>query len=271
MIDRIISIVRNVRFRGKLRLLGPLVPRQGVRVTSLFGYRLALDLADDMQRWIYLGIFEPEETAQVKRLLRAGMTVVDAGANIGYHTLLAASLVGPDGRVIAVEPSERAAESLARTLAENGLAGRVRLECYGLGEGRGVCDLLIPPDSRRNHTPNMVWTDDENSIRVQVSMRTIDDCLDDWGVDQIDLLKIDVEGFEAKVLRGAKVALGAGRIRAILVEFNPEAQRQAGGSVRELHNYLTELGFRDTSGGGPPGDDAIVTRLLVFGRDGGSL
>jgi hypothetical protein len=82
--DHTIAALRPLRFRGKNRLLGWLLPDKGIREARVFGYRVELDLGDFIQRMVYLGSYERHETGLVARYLRRGMTVVDAGANIGY-------------------------------------------------------------------------------------------------------------------------------------------------------------------------------------------
>ncbi len=97
MFDWLVQLLRPFSFRGKYRLLTALIPKQGQREACIFGVRSTLDLSDLIQRFIYLGCYEPLETAAVRKVLRPGMTFVDAGANIGYFTWLAARLVGPTG------------------------------------------------------------------------------------------------------------------------------------------------------------------------------
>jgi hypothetical protein len=84
--------------------------------------------------------------------------------------------------------------------------------------------------------------------RVTVPLKTLGDCLAEWGVDKVDLLKMDVEGFEPQVLAGTRSALRAGRIRAILCELNDWWLRQAGGSAEELFSLICSEGFSDISG-----------------------
>jgi len=98
------NLLRPVAFRGKYRLANALVPTTGVRRASVFGYQMELDLADYIQRSIYAGLWEVEETAQVRRILRRGMTCVDVGANVGYYTALAPRLVGEQGRCWRLSP-----------------------------------------------------------------------------------------------------------------------------------------------------------------------
>jgi FkbM family methyltransferase len=231
---------RPFHIRGKVRLLERLVPMTGERRARVFDASIRLDLSDHIQRWIYFGEYEQEETKWVKEWLRPGMTVVDVGANVGYYTLLAASCVGPRGRVLAVEPSPYACARLRQAVVENTLAQVVTLQ-VALGSAAGEGTLYLPPLG--NHAPSMVACDRKDCVTV--ALRTLDECLTEWHVDQVDLLKIDVEGFEPQVLAGARSALKAGRIRAILCELNDWWLRQTGGSAEELFSRITSEGFSD--------------------------
>jgi hypothetical protein len=82
---------------------------------------------------------------------------------------------------------------------------------------------------------------------VRVRLKTLDDCLKQWGVEQVDLLKLDVEGYEPQVLGGARYALSTGKIRAMLCELNDWWLRRAGTSVERFHHLIESAGFRDIS------------------------
>jgi FkbM family methyltransferase len=259
MIEQLIAAARPVQFRGKARLLGRFVPREGVRTATVHGCRMTLDLSDYIQRMVYLGAYERWETRVVRRVLRPGMCFVDVGANVGYFTLLAARRVGPTGRVFAVEPSPWAADRLAAAIAENGLH-HVRVERCGLGAAPGTATLYDPrPD---NHTPTMLA--DAGSPGRTVPVRTLDECVREWGADRIDLLKIDVEGYEPAVFAGGERALAGGTVRAVLCEFNPHWLHKAGSSSRELYRTLTGFGFADAAGAaGEPAETGVENRLFV--------
>lgn len=168
------------------------------------------------------------------------MTVVDVGANVGYYTLLAASCVGPQGRVFAVEPSPYAYARLSQVVADNALANIVTLQAaLGSAPGEGV--LYSPPSG--NHSPSMVPSDHQDGVIVP--LRTLDGCMKQWNLEQVDLLKIDVEGFEPQVLAGGHSALKAARIRAILCELNDWWLYRAGASAEELYHLIESAGFRD--------------------------
>ena len=117
--DWLIRLLWRFQFRGKMRLFTRFIPRSGERVANVFGTRASLDLGDLIQRLVYLGCYEPEETEVVSSYLRPGMTFVDGGANVGYFTCLAASLVGPTGRLVAIEPDPVLFNRLERTIREN--------------------------------------------------------------------------------------------------------------------------------------------------------
>ena len=247
MVDFLMDTFRGVRFRGKARLFSRLLPATGRREARVFGYRMTLDLSGHVGRMIYLGAYEREETALVRRWLRPGMTFLDVGANLGYFTLLASRLVGPTGRVIACEPSPGLHAALVATLRDNALPATVHQ--LGLGDVDGEVTLYETPESHHNLTPSMLPSSDAASA-VSVPVRRLDDCLDAWNVPKVDLLKIDVEGYEPRVFAGAERSLASGRIRALMCEFNYYWLRQAGCSPDDLHSHLTSLGFVDESG--PP-------------------
>lgn len=257
--EALIDTLRPYHFRGKLKLLGGIAPQGGERTARVFGYDVRLDLSEAIQRWIYLGAFEPQETAVVRRWLRAGMTFVDVGANVGYFTLLAASRVGRGGHVFSVEPSPYAYGKLAATVRTNGLS-QVRTFQMGLSSAEGELPLYVAPASHGFHSPSMGGGAE---TAVTVPVRRLDDCLDEWGVETVDLMKLDVEGHESHVLEGAADSLASGRIRAVLVEFNDHWLRRQGSSPRALHDKLVRAGFVDSEGEPTFAPDGCETRFLV--------
>src|ERR1700680_1690492 len=239
MIELISNAGRLFYFRGKGRLLNRIGPRSGTKVCKVFGLTFTLDLADQIQREIYFGTFEPQETAIIGAYVRSGMTFVDVGANVGYYTALAASLVGPKGRVIAFEPSPYAFERLRRMIDSNRLEHVTPVHA-GLSDRAGRLNLYLGVGSC-NDTPTMV--PHENATAVEVSVRMLDSVMEEMGVDQIDVIKIDVEGHEPKVLEGAQNLLRHRRVRAVLCEFNEHWLRKAGSSPERLRALIADGGL----------------------------
>ena len=133
-------------FRGKARIQEWLIPHRGVVRAKLFGLDMEFDLSDVIQRDMYAGMYDPFETRRLRRFLRPGMVVADVGANIGYYTWLAASAIGPTGRVLAFEPGPYAFDRLQRVVRENGVRA---VECVNVAlsdrAGRGT--LYVPHNS----------------------------------------------------------------------------------------------------------------------------
>jgi FkbM family methyltransferase len=256
----VIDALRPYNFRGKLRLLDPVVPRSGERKSAVFGYEVRLDLGEAIQRWVYMGAFEPGETARIREWLRPGMTFLDVGANVGYFTLLAASRVGPGGSVHAIEPSPYAFNKLEQTVRSNGI-GQVKLHRMGLSDAAGELTLYVQPRDAGFHSPTMSAAGGGEPVRVPVER--LDESLDEWNVEVVDLMKMDVEGHESHVLRGAGDALASGRIRAVLCEFNEHWLRSQGSSSAEMYGLLTDAGFVDRDGSPRFGPDTFETRFLV--------
>ena len=214
----LLNAFRPFYFRGKGRLCEEVCPRSGEVRAQVFGSNLILDRRDLIQRQIYCGTFEPFETRLVASYLRPGMTLVDVGANVGYFTLLGAQRVGPAGRVIAYEPSPYAYDRLSRAVRENGLAHVTAINA-GLSDVPGRLPIYWDKNSV-NHTPTMVPHDNPNLQCVDVAVKTLDSEAESLALGQIDLIKIDVEGYEPHVLEGARQLLAQRRVRAVLCEFN---------------------------------------------------
>jgi len=207
------------------------------------GREMRCELSDRTQRTMYLGLFEPGETRLLRELLAPGDTFVDVGAHIGWFTTLAARQVGTAGQVVAIEPYAANAVALRYNLTRNNCRNVTVLE-VAVGSGRGMLKLAHGADS--GAVTAVDWT---GAQRVEVPVITLDDATAGLGV--ITLLKIDVEGWEAHVLRGGQMALA--RTGRVLIEINPEALRKAGSSPEEILGLLTDAGFstfRKVSSGG---------------------
>lgn len=156
---------------------------------------------------IYVGLHEFEEMAFTAHFLRAGDQMVDVGANIGSYSVLAAGVAGAD--VLACEPIPSTFAWLEANVAANGLQGRVRLLQVAIGAERGLLRM-----SRTAGAANRVLPQEErNAGSMDVEATTLDDVL---GVQSAALIKIDIEGHEAALVRGAGNALA--RASAVLIE-----------------------------------------------------
>lgn len=150
------------------------------------------------RRLILFGTWEPSLTEFFSRRLRPGDIFVDIGANIGYHTLLASKLVGPDGRVLAYEASPTIFAALARNIEFNG-ATNVKAANIAVGSQRGIVHTYLAPKGNRGLTtlnPRHGFVREEESV----AMGPIDELLAGEDLKRVRLIKIDVEGNESAVL-----------------------------------------------------------------------
>jgi len=237
----LLDCVRSFQFRGKRRLWDFITPVAGRKTAEVFGAALDLDLANYVDRTIYMGCYEPLNTSLFRRILSPGGVVVDVGANIGYFSLLAASLVGKTGKVIAVEAHPRNFEILSSAVRDNGLE-QVTAVNIGLSDEIGSAQVIM---ADQNEFPNRTASTvpQPGLSGPSVSLRRLDDCINDWKIDTIDLLKIDVDGFETKVLRGAAESLRAGRVKNVIVEMDAHWLSASGSSEGQLTALLEAAGF----------------------------
>jgi len=178
----------------------------------------------------------PSREAHVVSAVRAnlgeGSTFVDAGANIGFFTILAAGIVGPRGRVYAIEMMPRTADRLRLNIAENDLTNVAVLE-HALSAKSGEEVLATVPEHKFGRASIVNDAGGESHSTISVRTRTIDELLVE-SAGPIDLMKLDLEGAEALALKGAAEVLK--RVRAIIFE-----QLRGQSEAAEL---LEQSGFR---------------------------
>lgn len=167
---------------------------------------------------------EPAITDAIRRLVRPGDLVVDAGANIGFHTVTAARQVGSKGRVIAIEMLSETADRLRANLALNEVEDRVSLVECALSEhsGEKVTAHLAGGHYGQASIVKDGAASQEECRKIEVETRTLDEVCS--SIDgPIRLLKMDLEGAEAMALRGAAAMLA--RTQSIVFEQLPESER----------------------------------------------
>lgn len=167
--------------------------------------RLWVDLSDmSVSRVCLLGNYEPHETNFVRNHLSEGDTFIDIGANIGWFSTLAATLVGPKGQVHAFEPRDQTRGLLTRSIQDNGFEERVTIHGYPLAAERVETRLLWMSDTN-NPGGSRLARDDHDSFEGMAGQSVTTVPLDDVEIDgRVTLVKLDVEGAEGIVLRGAR-------------------------------------------------------------------
>lgn len=197
---------------------------------------------------VYLGYFdflnhEPLTSKIFARLLKPGDTVIDVGANIGHYTLLAASVVGPLGRIHAVECSPETLAMLSNNIAKNKLQNVVVHPVAAASE-RGTLNLNVTAIGLSWFNPHSNWPSVSGSgTSVEVQAVPLDEMIS----PPVHLVKIDAEGVDLDVLKGMKRLLSESPNVSIIVEWAPPLLAETGKDPLEMIHWLQDAGFSDLS------------------------
>lgn len=226
----------------------PDAPRKRIR-GKVHGYRMDLDLSDWSDRWAYfLGRYYETHTQRLFTLaLRPGDTFIDIGANIGMTALVAARLVQPGGRLFAFEPNPQAFSRLAAHVELNGLQSVVHIANVGLADKPAELSLYVPRHSGQASFADLTVDlpvnrnlEDVQSLKVPVRVG------DEELVSLPDgplFVKIDVEGFECRVIKGLHRTL-LERQPAVVTEADGSMLRRAGDSLESLFTLMHSYGYQ---------------------------
>jgi FkbM family methyltransferase len=208
------------------------------------GLRLRLNLANDLSKQLFVaGCYDPNEFAFLDKVLEPGMTFIDAGANEGLYALFAARRAGHSGRVLAFEPSAREFSRLKANIARNGLEN-VTLFPLALADREGEAGLLIAnaEHAGQNTLGAFAHEGAGEERREKVPVRSLDNVLASERVGRVDVVKIDVEGAEVRLLEGAKETLRQYR-PLLLIEINSDSLAKQGHSRTEITALLESLDY----------------------------
>lgn len=179
--------------------------------------------------------WEPHLSTVIQKILRPGGHAIDAGAHVGYTTVVMAKIVGPTGWVIAAEPLRVIFQLLCSNCMLNGVPNVFALHC-ALGSGKSKSVSMAPVDY---WAPGNLMDSAVGAGGEQVPVRTIDGL----GVRDVDLIKIDVQGYEIEVLLGAGRTISESR-PVLLVEVEDFQLQRQGVSAFQLLQKLKEMGYQ---------------------------
>jgi FkbM family methyltransferase len=201
-------------------------------------HKLYVDPADQgiTPHLITDGYWEPRTTEVMVDRLRPGMVAVDAGANLGYFTVLMALLCGPRGHVHAFEPIPALADRVAASLHLNGLDRQVTLHRDPLSDEDGR-DVRLAFEPRYPGGAQITQVHDDGRILVDARTRRLDAVA---GARDAVLVKIDTEGLEEAIWHGMAGLIAGPTLRWVVVEFTADSYRDAPG----LLDAMTAAGFR---------------------------
>jgi FkbM family methyltransferase len=199
-----------------------------------------LNLADRfVSRGCLLDFYEPAETHFVRSLLRRNDIFLDIGANIGWFTLIASTIIDVHGHIYAFEPRGETRLYLEKTVAMNGLSGTVTVYPFALSDsrGEGLLSWSIETDN-----PGGSFLSPEGRVGMEQQRVELLQ-LDELGLGRINFIKLDVEGAEMRVLRGAQRTVSEHR-PILLSELSPSMlSRVSGAPVEEFFEYFHHLEY----------------------------
>ena len=242
------ALSRFLRWQLASRILSKPTVLPFVQGTSLL---TELGMTGATGNW-YCGLHEEDEMAFVLHSLRPDDLFVDVGANIGSYTVLAGGAVG--AKVVAFEPHPETFRRLQSNIAINSLSPNVEAHQCGVSDQSGEIAFSADKD-----TMNRVMGAGESGAKITVEVKTLDEVLE----GRVPIaMKVDVEGHEMAVLRGAKATLSNPALQAVLMETNGSGEKY-GFTDEGLITAMAEFGFR-------PFSYSAENRSINARRDGDS-
>lgn len=213
--------------------------KNGEITKTVQGSKMILNLNDvgiSRELAVY-GVHESNSTAEVKRIITPSMRILEVGANIGYYALLETRLAGPTGHLYAMEPSPFNFALLERNLKLNGLHN-YDLYQTAAGATPGTAKFLL---SGRSNLSTFIEREDLTGEEVDVAVTTLDIFLKDT---QVDFIRMDVEGYELEILKGAAIALAQPqKPKVFFIEVHSDLLHKKNSSTREVVEYLGQFGY----------------------------
>ena len=208
-----------------------------------------------------LRVYEHSEQALFAKYLHGDMTLVDIGANLGLYTAVSMHHLDAGGRIVAFEPHPQTYEFLQKNVAANQSfdtsppdgdrqdGGRAcpRVDTFNLAATPepSRLDLRLNPenraDNRMYHGTYQGKLEEWDTLPVEG--RPVDDVLAELGIDEVNFVKIDIQGYEQKAISGFQKTLARSQNVILLSEFWPKGLKEAGGGATEYLQMLTNLGF----------------------------
>jgi FkbM family methyltransferase len=199
-------------------------------ITTTRGFRMSVTAGDSVaNQLLAYGEFEPGLTRRMAELARPGMVFVDVGCNVGYFSCLIGHLA-PTARIVSLDANPEMAEECRRNLERNGRTASVLP--VGLGREDARLTLRFTPLSPSHATFGTV-TEGAACREVETAVISFDRLLERENLGRIDLLKMDVEGFEGEILGGLREDQAV-RVEHWLLEFCEKNLQRCGSSRRQL-------------------------------------
>jgi len=228
-----------------------------------FGYKFWLNDSGYIDKQIISrGVFEPKMTTVAEDLIKSGDVVLDVGANIGYYTVIFSKLVGEFGKVFAFEPTKHFREVLKQNVESNKLKN-IEIIDVGLSNKTQKLSIDIGPSSATLHSPDGY---DHIVGNEDISLITLDEFIRSRKLEKIDFIKIDIDGHEPLLFKGAWETLDK-YSPVIIFEVSHLHYLEAGFAAWEFYDLIRAKGYRFFH------EDGLVeiTSRVIFLRECGNF
>ena len=200
------------------------------------GLRWVLNPADHMQSGLFwLDEQDRWELYHIRKMLEPGALIFDVGANFGYYSIMLASALGGRCQVHAFEPNEKTCLRLERNIELNSLGKSVFAHRVGLSDTQGQGKMVERADNS-----GAAWI--EMNGEGDADLTTLDAFCDERSIDRLDFIKVDIEGFEERMLLGGSQTLQRHQ-PPLLVELNPSTLVRQNSSAERIAELLRSLGY----------------------------
>lgn len=226
------------------RLVDLLKPKiEGEHEVARNGLRLFLTPADFEHRDLFwMGTKDERDIRHLQHALAGGGVFLDIGANLGFYSLRLAQALGTACEIHAFEPHPKTNALLQRHIVANGFQANVHPHQLGVSDHAGTARMVQRGDNS-GATRLEGGGNSRGSDAFDITTTTIDAFADAHDLDRLDAVKMDVEGFEAHVLRGGRQSIARWK-PTMIVEFWVPGLQAAGSSCEEVASVMRELGYR---------------------------
>ena len=209
-----------------------------------YGLKIFLELSNPLTWDLVLGKdVEKDVKQEFFQNINTGDTIIDVGAHIGEYTLLGAKLVGTNGSIISVEPARDTIKSLKENIILNDFKNCLVIE-KAVGEKVETKSLYkVSKEDVYGYLDQYV-KNKKLTKQSEIDVTTIDEIVSSENLNLVNLLKIDVEGFEYEVLLGCNDALKKNKIKKIIIEIHSEFLKAKGMNEDLIYTFLKKHGFK---------------------------
>jgi FkbM family methyltransferase len=209
------------------------------------GIKMKLDPYDLVSRKLLeVGVWEPQSIQAVADHLSPNATFIDVGAHIGYYSLKAATIIGPNGHILSIEPNPQTLPKLRGNI-EASQADAVSVWPVACAQSESTLQFFAAPESNTGESSlskDNASQEGAAAVSYSVQARPLDAIVKEAKLDRIDVIKIDVEGAEFEVLKGAATILDSYR-PVLVMELMPNQLKSMGTSMDEVNRYLVSHGY----------------------------